>query len=74
MRVHFRKLTLIERLDQIIDQSDGDHAIDYIELDYLEMGEFIESLDETGRNYEKHSGFDEVYYTYRNVRFYEERV
>lgn len=71
MKVNYKEKTVLEEIDRVIKEDTGIDAIDYIELDYLEMGEFLEALDVTGREHRKVNSFDEVYYVYKGVRIYE---
>lgn len=73
MKIQYRKRTLLEEIDQIIKGDINNDKVDYIELSDEEMEEFLYTLHETGLAYEKHAGFDEMYYTYRGVRIYEQR-
>lgn len=74
MIVNYKKKTILEEIDRVIKDDDQVNVVDYIELSVSEMYEFLQALEETGREYSQHHGFDEVYYTYKDIRVYEERV
>lgn len=73
MIVNYKKKTILEEIDRVIKDDDQVNVIDYIELSSAEMEEFLYALQETGREYSEHRGFDEMYYTYKGIRVYEQR-